>query len=492
MSAPLVTIEVHRSKGFPGLSIVGLPETEVRESRYRIRSAFLNMGFEFPRSRLTINLAPADLPKEGSRFDLPIALGVLAASSQLPIDRLMEYEFVGELALSGELRPVQGILPMVMSVHQAGRSLILPQANASEAGLVRQAKVFFAGHLLEVCEYLQNKRDLPVCSPMEKPQETEPMLDLSDVYGQPHARRALEVAAAGRHSLIVAGPPGTGKTMLASRLPGILPDLTEQEAVEVAAIASVSKEGFDMVRWQSVPFRAPHHSSSAVALVGGGRPLHPGEISLAHHGVLFLDELPEFSRHALESLREPLEAGKITVSRAAARAIFPAQFHFVAAMNPCPCGYVGSPYHDCRCTSEQIQRYLAKLSGPLLDRIDIQITVSALPPGTLPLVPEREESSRQVKTRVIAARQQQLARQGKLNHQLTPGDLQKFCKLDNQSRQLLTEIVQKFNLSMRAYHRILKVARTIADLMEDENILNHHLGEALTYRCLDRLKNTQY
>lgn len=492
IQAPLVTIEVHLALGSRDVNIVGMPETAVKESRYRIHSAFVNANFEFPYGRVIINLAPADLPKEGSRFDLPIALGILAASKQIPSKRLLNYEFVGELALSGELRPIEGILPIVLSAREAGRCLIVPRANATEAALVKEAQVFFADHLLEVSGYLQGKNDLAPCTPCVLAKKNHSILDLADVQGQPHAKRALEIAAAGKHNLLLVGPPGTGKTMLTSRLPSILPELSDQQAVEVATIASVSSEGFDTSQWQAVPFRAPHHSSSGVALVGGGRPPHPGEISLAHHGILFLDELSEFNRHALESLREPLESGKVTISRAGHQAVFPAHFQLIAAMNPCQCGYAGSPKRRCRCTEEQIQRYLAKISGPLLDRIDMQVEVPSLPTGTLSFaITGVNETSAIVKARVTAARQRQLIRQAKCNQELMANDLPQFCSLTDRPQQLLNQAMQKFNLSARAYHRVIKVARTIADLTGSAEILDGNIGEALTYRYLDRLKYDQ-
>jgi magnesium chelatase family protein len=490
IAAPLVTVEAHLARGMRHFFMVGLPEAAVKESRDRVRSALLNSGFEFPRGRITVNLAPADLPKEGGRFDLPIALGILAASGQIPGHKLAEYEFTGELALSGEIRAVRGVLPVVLAVKQANRKLIVPRSNASEAGLVKQASVFSAQHLLEVCAYLKGEGKLPVCEMVEQQKPVSSELDLADVRGQPFAKRALEIAAAGKHSLLFIGPPGTGKTMLASRMPGILPHLSEQQALEVAAITSVSHAGFHQHQWQVLPFRTPHHTSSSMALVGGGRPPKPGEISLAHHGVLFLDELPEFNRHVLESLREPLESGVVTISRVAFQTVFPAQFQLIAAMNPCPCGYAGSASGDCRCTEEQVLRYFNKLSGPLLDRIDMQIEVPALPAEILGSdTTEIREVSSEVKARVIKARQWQLDRQQKANAELTVRELDVFCPLGNDVQRLLHQAMQKFNLSARVYHRVVKLARTIADLAESEYIAPAHLSEALAYRCLDRAKS---
>ena len=488
ISAPLVTVEAHLSNGMAGLSIVGLPETAVKESKDRVRSALMNTHFDFPIRRITINLAPADLPKEGGRFDLPIALGILAASGQIPLNILEEYEFAGELALSGELRPIHGVLPVVLGVLQSGRRLIIPKANAREAALVQQAEVFSANHLLEVCAHLKGGNALSLCASEVDVTPCVKTADLADVKGQPHAKRALEIAAAGRHSLLLMGPPGTGKTMLASRLTSILPSISEQEALEVAAIASISSNGFEPEQWRTIPFRSPHHSSSSVALVGGGRPPRPGEISLSHQGVLFLDELPEFSRHVLESLREPLESGCITISRAAYQSIFPAKFQLIAAMNPCPCGYAGSHLDECRCTSEQIKRYLGKISGPLLDRIDMHVEVARMQLSVLASREDTVESSESIRKRVEHARERQMTRQGKCNALLSVPELDAFAKLSQEAQTLLGQAMTKFNLSARVYHRIIKLARTVADLEDSDAMTAKHLSEALNYRCLDRAK----
>jgi magnesium chelatase family protein len=433
-------------------------------------------------------LAPADLPKEGSRFDLPIALGILAASGQISSEKLSTHEFIGELALSGELRAVYGVLPVVLGVQDAKRILIIPDTNAKEASLVERVEVFAARHLLDVCAFLQNEHVLKRCEKLDFIQSKSQDLDIADVCGQPQAKRALEIAAAGKHSLLFIGPPGSGKTMLVSRLPTILPDMTEQQALEIAAIASLGRHGFDPSEWRVLPFRAPHHSATAAALVGGGRPPHPGEISLAHGGVLFLDELPEFKRHVLESLREPLESGYITISRVTYQEVFPAAFQLVAAMNPCPCGYAGSSKGHCRCTSEQIDRYWAKLSGPFLDRVDMQVEVPHIPIELLSTVEKYAEESKVVKARVIAARERQLARQAKCNQALLASEMQKFCILNKASQQLMTKVMQKFNFSARGYHRLLRVARTIADLEGVFEINESHLSEAIAHRMPDRSK----
>lgn len=483
IKAPAVVIEVHLSKGLPGFSIAGLPETAVKESRHRVRSAIINSNFEFPVRRITVNLAPADLPKEGGRFDLPIALGILAASGQIPREVLSIYEIIGELALSGELRPCQGIIPVAIAAKEAGRSLILPEANSKESAWVSQLITYGATSLKEVVAHLLNHAPLPETQP---PLSffSEKSLNLSDVQGQMHGRRALEIAAAGRHSLLMIGSPGSGKTMLASRLPGILPPLVEAEALDVASIYSVSRAGFNFSDWGKRPFRSPHHSASSPALIGGCNPPLPGEISLAHHGVLFLDELPEFSRAVLEGLREPLESGQVMVSRAGNQATFPADFQLIAAMNPCPCGYLGDAKDRCCCTRDQIHRYQNRISGPLLDRIDMYLPVQPVAPSQLMKneISVTNESSALVRERVSRAQKIQLQRQGKSNALLNVEEISVQCRLSSVDQSFLSEAIETLGLSARAYHRILKLARTIADLAAYENIQRPQLQEAISYR----------
>lgn len=489
MNAPLVTVETHLTFGLPAFSIVGLPEAVVRESRDRVRSALINSHFSFPDKRITVNLAPADLPKQGSRFDLPIAIGILGASGQLPLDELNTYEFIGELALSGALRSVQGVLPFALKTREAGRKLFIPSANVEEASLVPNLLAFHAESLLAVSGHLRQENVLtPITAYLEPPSTSPCLLDLAEVNGQEQAKRALEIAAAGGHSLLMSGPPGTGKTMLASRLPSILPPLTETERLEITALYSIAKQHNYAQLWsQDRPFRSPHHTASSVALVGGGRPPAPGEISLAHQGILFLDELPEFDRRVLETLREPLESGSIHIARAGISVQFPARFQLIAAMNPCPCGYYGSDIKACRCSSDQIQRYQAKLSGPFLDRIDLHVGMSAqavisptLDKMNLP------ENSQSVRSRVLKARERQRQRTGYLNAHLGPRNVLDETRYEEGALDISAKLSQHFNLSVRSYHRLLRVATTISDLDNQEKIRPAHVQEAIQYRLHER------
>jgi magnesium chelatase family protein len=484
MNTPLVSIETHLSKGLPSFTMVGLPETTVKESRDRVRSAILNSEFEFLPKRIIVNLAPADLPKESGRLDLAIAIGILVSSGQLRSDKLERYEFFGELSLSGALRPVLGILPIAMACKKTGRALIIPKENLDEAALVKDLTIYSASSLLEVFEHLSGAKSLPKMTPNKKVTSKHYSLDMKDVIGQTQARRALEIAAAGAHSLLMQGPPGTGKTMLASRLPSLLPEMTEEEAIESAAITSISSQGFKSLQWANRPFRSPHHSASSVALVGGGNPPKPGEISLAHHGVLFLDELTEFSRHVLESLREPLESGSVTISRAARQCQFPANFQLIAAMNPCPCGYLGDPDNTCKCSPDQIQRYHHKISGPLLDRIDLHIQVPRIPTTALTMYQTNEtsEASYSIRERIEKSKQMQITRKQSINANLNQAQIKQYCSLNTEGRTLIEAAIKTLKLSARGYHKTLKVARTIADLDQSENIESKHLSEALGYR----------
>ena len=490
LDAPEVQVEVHLANGLPAFTLVGLADTEVKESRERVRAALATSGFAFPHNkRITVSLAPADLPKDSARFDLPIALGILAADGQLDAERLKSFEFAGELSLAGELRPVRGALALALAMRRrdARRTLVLPAASASQAALVSGLDVREAAHLLEVVQALRPEADapaLPRARPLA-PTEAPAPPDLADVRGQAGAKRALEIAAAGGHSLLMVGPPGSGKSMLAQRLPGLLPPMSDDEALASAALQGLSHAGFEAAAWRLRPVRSPHHTASAVALVGGGSPPRPGEISLAHGGVLFLDELPEFARSALESLREPLESGRITISRAARQAQFPARFQLIAAMNPCPCGWLGAgdgAAKPCRCTPDQVARYQGRISGPLLDRIDLQVEVAAAKPEALLEAASDGERSAVPAARVARARERQLARQAALNADLAAADLDVHCALDAAARGFAEQAARRLGWSGRSLHRTLKVARTIADLDGSATIAVAHLAEAMQLR----------
>ncbi len=488
LAAPAVTVEVHLTNGLPSFTLVGLADTEVKEARERVRAALQNSGLAFPHNkRITVNLAPADLPKESGRFDLPIALGILAASGQVDAQRLSRFEFAGELSLAGDLRPVRGALAMGLALQrdaQTARALVLPVESAQEAALVEGLAIHSAGHLLEVVQAMQPAGGAPVAElPRARAlafQSTLGVPDLIDVKGQAAAKRGLEIAAAGGHSVLMMGPPGTGKSMLAHRFVGLLPPLSQDEALESAAVLSLNG-GFKPERWGVRAFRQPHHSASSVALVGGGSPPRPGEISLAHHGVLFLDELPEFQRAALEALREPMETGRITISRAARQAEFPARFQLIAAMNPCPCGHLGSPLRACRCTPDAVLRYQGRISGPLLDRIDLQLEVPAVPADTLAAAADGEPSA-QIAERVARARQRAWSRQGCSNAQLSGALVDEHCALDAGGLRFLQAAAARLGWSARSYHRVLRMARTAADLAQSETIQVSHLAEAIQYR----------
>ncbi|GAB5450992.1 MAG: YifB family Mg chelatase-like AAA ATPase [Halioglobus sp.] len=486
IEAPLVRVETHLSNGLPAFNIVGLPETAVRESKDRVRSAIINSHFNFPDRRITVNLAPADLPKEGGRFDLPIALGILSASGQLPQERLATHEFLGELALDGGIRAVPGVIAASTAAAAVKRALVTDSGSAHRAALVPHSQAIGAADLLTLCAHLNGNEPIAPAE-AQAAVDTESYPDMHEVVGQAAARRALEIAAAGSHSLLFFGPPGTGKTLLASRLPGILPPLSSAEALECLAMADIQSVVSAHIGHCRRPFRSPHHSASPVALAGGGSRPRPGEISLAHGGVLFLDELPEFSRHCLEMLREPMESGEITVSRARQKVTYPARFQLIAAMNPCPCGYLGDAQTRCRCTPDQVQRYRGRISGPFLDRLDMHVPVDRLPAAQL-LAPERTgESSAEIRGRVVASRQRQVQRQGCANALLSPQALREVAPLARAETAFLESAATRLQLSGRSVYRTLRVARSIADITGEERVEVGHLGEALAFRNPDQV-----
>ncbi|MCE9680262.1 YifB family Mg chelatase-like AAA ATPase [Shewanella sp. AS1] len=489
IDAPQVTVEVHLSNGLPAFNLVGLPETSVKEAKERVRSALINAGFEFPQRRITVNLAPADLPKQGGRYDLPIAIGILAASKQLPHTSLKSHEFVGELALSGHIRPCQGLLPVIVAARRQNSQLVIPLENRGDADLVGYQHTHFASHLQGLSEYLHGQQTLPTIGTQLEwvSAENEPQPKcISDVIGQYQAKRALEIAAAGNHNLLFLGPPGTGKTMLASRMMQLLPPLSYDEALEVAAIHSVAGRTIPVTQFYQRPFRSPHHTCSSISLIGGGGHPKPGEISLAHRGVLFLDEVAEFPRKVLDCLREPMETGEVVISRAAAKLTFSCRFQLIAAMNPSPCGDTA----NARATPDQIQRYLSRLSGPFIDRFDLTVDVPRLPEGTLNQPQTNTETSQDIAKRVKLAREQQIHRAGVLNAELTGKQLTQTGGFNTADLEFLEQSVNKLGLSVRSYHRLQRVARTIADLAQSPRVERPHIAQALGYRAMDRLLNS--